>query len=586
MPTPATATPPPRSVEAGVRAGATAAVSAGARDGGAAGALPVPDAELATPATGSLGAGRHDVFSLSGNDMTHRYRLRGGSWRREVNRGGTLASQPVVVSWGPGRLDAFARGADDTLWHRWWKDGTWSRWSSLGGVLTSAPAVTSWGPGRLDVFVRSTRSDRLYRKSYAAGSGWSAWRSLDGVATASPAAASRAPGRINLVIRGTDGAAHVRSYSTTSGWSAWRSLGGRLAAQPALAASTSRTLDLVALDTDGRLVTRQYVPGKGWTGWSTLGERRFASGPSATAIADDVVVTAKGTDGYVHRAVRAQGATAWSRWRSIDPYLPFRRLATWVDTLDYASLTPETAVADMDARGVRTLFLSTARFNSGADFYDEALMGRWLDAAHQHGIRVVGWYVPAYGDMERDVRRSVAIGHYVSPGGQRFDALGVDIERFASDGEVDHATFNASVVPHLRAVRARTTAVVAAIVPSPFGTDPGNRWEGFPWTGVGANAEVVVPMVLWSFRGSSSDPFAAAEVYAWVREQVDRTQALTGRRVHVEGGVPTEGRTPVTSERITAFVDASRDAGAIGASQYDYEVTSSWMWPFLDDVNG
>ncbi len=106
---PATATPPPGSVEAGVRAGATAAVSAGARDGGAAGALPVPDAELATPATGSLGAGRHDVFSLSGNDMTHRYRLRGGSWRREVNRGGTLASQPVVVSWGPGRLDAFAR---------------------------------------------------------------------------------------------------------------------------------------------------------------------------------------------------------------------------------------------------------------------------------------------------------------------------------------------------------------------------------------------------------------------------------------------------------------------------------------------
>jgi hypothetical protein len=98
---------------------------------------------------------------------------------------------------------------------------------------------------------------------------------------------------------------------------------------------------------------------------------------------------------------------------------------------------------------VGTLLLSTARFDSAANFYDRTEMGQWLDEAHKVGIKVVGWYVPAYGDMVRDVRRAVAIGNYVSPGGQRFDAVGVDIERFGASGEVDRDTFNPLAAPHL-----------------------------------------------------------------------------------------------------------------------------------------
>lgn len=44
--------------------------------------------------------------------------------------------------------------------------------------------------------------------------------------------------------------------------------------------------------------------------------------------------------------------------------------------------------------------------------------------------------------------------------------------------------------------------MIAAIVPSPFTTDAGNNWEGFPWSAVGDRSEVVVPMALWSFRDS------------------------------------------------------------------------------------
>jgi hypothetical protein len=333
---------------------------------------------------------------------------------------------------------------------------------------------------------------------------------------------------------------------------------------------------------------RSFAPGTGWSAWTALGPSTYTSGPGITSTADGVQLAARRADGYLYRNIRSTPDAGWSGWRRIDRYLPFRRLATWVDTLDYAELDPGASVTDMATRGVRTLFLSTGRFNSSQDFFDEAKMAAWLDAAHSAGIRVVGWYVPGYGDLARDVRRTVAIGSYVSPGGQRFDAVGVDIERFgpAPGGEVDHATFNARVVPHLEQVRAGTAAVIAAIVPSPYATDPGSRWTGFPWAGIGPNSEVVVPMALWSFRSG----FTAAQVKDWVTDQVDRTQALTGRRVHVEGGVIGEGTTPVTPDRVQAFVDATIGAGAIGGGQYDYNTMNSpgepvSLWQVLAGLN-
>lgn len=262
-----------------------------------------------------------------------------------------------------------------------------------------------------------------------------------------------------------------------------------------------------------------------------------------------------------------------------DALRPFRGLGTWVDVFDYAALDPATAVADMHARGVRTLYLSTARFSSAGDFHDVAAADRWLDEAHRAGLAVVGWYVPAYGDMARDLRRTLAIAQHVSPGGQRFDAVGIDIERL---DEVSRAEFNSRLVTHLSGVRARTDAVIAAIVPSPYATDPGRNWEGFPWQAVGQRSDVVVPMALWSYRAD----FSPDQVYAWVLDQVRRAAALTDRPVAVEGGVAGSGRTPLTAERMSRFVDAARDGGAIGGSNYDYATTDPAFWALLARLNG
>ena len=299
-----------------------------------------------------------------------------------------------------------------------------------------------------------------------------------------------------------------------------------------------------------------------------------------------MTVVGQSPNGYVYERSRAGPATPWGGWYAVDPLASFRRLGTWVDVFDYASLDPTTTIPAMRSAGVRVLYLSTARFNGTTDLFDADEAGRWLDLAHQHGMKVVGWYLPAYGDMARDVRRTVALARFVSPGGQRFDAVGVDIERL---DEVALAEFNTLLVTHLAQVRAEVDAMVGAIVPSPYATDAGNRWEGFPWAAVGRNSEVVVPMALWSFRSNpDGTAFTADQVYAWVLDQTRRAGSLAGRPVTVEGGVDDPGneRTPVTSDRVSRFVDAVTAGGAIGGSHYDYATTSASLWPILTRLNG
>lgn len=556
-----------------VATGTTAAALSLPEEPARAAPVPLASAELSSPAVASLTPGRVDIFSraASGN-LAYQYWLPGGSWTRTLSLGGVITSQPAAASWAAGRMDVFARGTDNALWHRWFSGGVWSEWESLGGRLSSAPAVASQGSGFLDVFVRGTDGG-LWRKSFVAGKGWSTWSSLTGVLTSSPAATSSAAGRLDVLVRGTDNAVWHRQFSGGV-WSAWRSLGGRSSAQPAVSRGDLGPLDVVVRGTDNAMWVKRYL-GDRWTGWTSLGGG-FGSGPAAAVTGDHVTVMGKGTNGFLYENHLRSGTPGG--WIVIDQYQPFRRLGTWVDVFDYASLDPQTAVADMRARGVRVLYLSTGRFNSAADFYDAAEAGQWLDAAHQAGIKVVGWYVPAYGDMARDVRRTVAIARFVSPGGQRFDAVGVDIERL---NEVSLAVFNSALVTHLTQVRAQIHSVVGAIVPSPYGTDAGGGWPGFPWAAVGQRSEVVVPMALWSYRAN----FTPDQVYSWVLDQVRRARSLSGRPVSVEGGVAGEGLTPVTADRMDRFVDAAIDGGAIGGSNYDYLTTNAAFWPILARLN-
>jgi len=564
--------------------------SSAPRTGAAAPAAPavtaaVAPAALTGPAVGSFGGGRLDLFYRSSRDgsLAHQSYAPGplATWTAAQSLGGTLTSQPAVASWAPGRYDVFARGTGNAVWHKWFSGGQWSGWESLGGVASSPPAVASWGAGRLDLFVRGT-DNRLYWKHYAASSGWSGWSSLGGNLTTGPAAASWGPGRLDVFVRGTNHTVFHKWYSGGR-WSGWEPLGGAGTGEPAAASSGPGKLDLFGRGTDNTLQARNFgVTGAGWSAWTSLGGTLISSPGAAVPDAGVVTVFARGTDGRYYYRQRS-AALVWSPgWQVADAALAFRGLGAWVDVYDYAALSPATAVSDLAAHGVRTLYLSTARYNSATDILYPNDIAAWLAAAHAAGLRVVGWYVPDYADLTRDVRRTLAIASYVSPAGQRFDAIGIDIEYMPAGASP--AVWNQAVATHLTRVRAGTARPVVAIVLPPLLMQlyP-DKWSTFPWSAVAADANAVAPMSYWT-SFTPAPRCAAGDLqycaYEYTRDNVLLSRQDTGLPVHVIGG---SGDAATTAE-VADYVRAAGETSAAGGSFYDYLTTKPEFWPYLEQL--
>lgn len=257
----------------------------------------------------------------------------------------------------------------------------------------------------------------------------------------------------------------------------------------------------------------------------------------------------------------------------------YRRLGAWVDLWDYA-LDPATAIADMDARGVRTLYIQTARYNTERAIAQGA--GAWVEAAHAAGIEIVGWYLPAYDQhLDKDVRRTVAIADYTSPNGERFDSLAVDIEY---KGETESlAEFNDGIRAHLRRVRAQVGNAypVGAIVPSPVGMAiRPTSWTGFPWARIGRYSDVVLPMAYWSYRTTCPENPDHCP-YGYAVENTHLAGDRTGLPVHLIGGVGDR----VTKGEVTEFVDGALGVEPYGGSIYDYRTTKDGFWEPLARFN-
>lgn len=506
-----------------------------------------------------------------------------GRWSAVRSLGGRITSAPAAVSMSAGRTDVFARGGEGQLVQKYFANGRWSPWQHLGGRFTGAPSVVSWAPGRLDVFARG--ADGTLGHIWFAAGRWFGWESLGGSLASAPSAVAMVPGRLDVFARGTDGSLQ-HAYYPGGGWSRWSSLGGTLYSQPAAVSTGDGRLDVLVRGGDGDLRQKSYVRGTGWSGWSRV-SGAVRSGPGATALPDGTVVAAA-RDAQGRDVTRTRTGSTWSPWSAVGGLQVFAGLGAWVDLYDYqeagASLSVDAALDDLRARGVRTLYLQTSRFSVPYDLATRA--GQWVDGAHARGMRVVGWYLPGYGDMARDLRRTLAVAETVTPAGGRFDAVGVDIEAHTGWGggknEVSRTTMNARAVEHLRQVRARTSAPLAAITPQPTATDnAGETWEGFPWRGVAGSVDLVLPMSYWP--GSCRDRC----VYDYTLTNARYARAWTGLPVHIAGRGYPSGGSPVSDSDIRSFVDGAVAAGVRGGSVYDYASTrtrTSW-WPLLQRLN-
>lgn len=251
----------------------------------------------------------------------------------------------------------------------------------------------------------------------------------------------------------------------------------------------------------------------------------------------------------------------------------FRGLGAWVDLYDM-HLSPTATVARMHGAGVRTLYIQSGRTNT-AHAVDPRI-GPWLRASHAAGIKVVGWYLPFYLDMKRDLSRTVAIARY-SWQGEYFDGLGIDIEFMSRRQAV--SAWHRAVGEHVARVRAAVGPVypIAAIPipPLQMALRPA-RWEAFPWKEIAAKSDALMLMAYWSERRGCPQVERHC-AGSWTRANVAQARRLAGRPdvlIHIIGGIGDA----ISTAELRAFIAAAQLVRADGASIYDVATTDPAWW--------
>lgn len=261
---------------------------------------------------------------------------------------------------------------------------------------------------------------------------------------------------------------------------------------------------------------------------------------------------------------------------SAAPVNAYRGLGTWVDIYDPGAFAaPERAVAQMAARGVRTLYLETGNYKSKAALVRPDRLARFVEAAHAAGIRVVAWYLPSLANLERDFKRSLAAIEFRTPNGERFDSFALDIEAAVVRSPQRR---NARLLTLSRRLRQAAGAdyPLGAIIPSPRGMElTPSYWPGFPYAELASIYDVFLPMVYFTYRVEGGP---ATRRYVERSLQIIRTE--TGDPnvpIHVIGGVG--DRTSAAEAR--AFMRAVAACAPIGYSIYDFTVTREATWRAL-----
>jgi hypothetical protein len=252
-------------------------------------------------------------------------------------------------------------------------------------------------------------------------------------------------------------------------------------------------------------------------------------------------------------------------------------LGTWVDIFATANWAqPERAVAAMRRVGVRTLYLQTGNYSQPADLVRRRALGRFIDAAHAAGLRVVAWYLPSFADPAQDVRRALAAIRFHSPEGGRFDSFALDIE--------------ASIVKpawlrtqRLLQLSARLRAAVGpryplgAITPGEVGFRRHPKyWPRFPFRRLARYYDVFLPMAYFT----DAHVHGEGRARAYLATDVAAIRARTGDprvAIHLIGGIAGS----MSAGDTAGFMRAVADCSPLGYSLYEFPLTSRATWKAL-----
>ena len=245
---------------------------------------------------------------------------------------------------------------------------------------------------------------------------------------------------------------------------------------------------------------------------------------------------------------------------------------TWISIYDrVAWRTPERVVARLRARHIHTLYLQTSNDRQRTAIRRPAGVGRFLDAAHAAGIRVVGWYLPSFTDNRRDLSRILAGAAFRSANGQSFDSFALDVESTKIRSIPQRTRRALQLVAAVRRALPKPY-VLGAITIDPVGA---RYWPRYPFRRLASQVDVFLPMAYFTARTSG-----ARNVAAYSRANMRRVRSLAGDAsfpVHPIGGDMRDA----TVAELRAFLRAAASTNALGVSVWEYGRTSPTQWMLL-----
>ena len=247
----------------------------------------------------------------------------------------------------------------------------------------------------------------------------------------------------------------------------------------------------------------------------------------------------------------------------------YEGLGSWVDIFNARPWeNPRGAVRTMAKRGAKTIFLQTSTYGQSGGIYDEDAVNEFLYHAHKRGMKVVAWYVPSFTQQKIDLQRALRAVNYRSPSGERFDSFGLDIE---ATHVADISVRNDRLLALSRRIRkaAGPSYPLSAITPDPV---TASYWPSFPWKQTAKIYDVIVPMGYFTFRARGFE-----EVRHYTQHGIETIREETGDEdvpIHFIGGIADDAG-PV---ELKGFVKANREHEVMGASLYDYPITSRRSW--------
>ena len=274
----------------------------------------------------------------------------------------------------------------------------------------------------------------------------------------------------------------------------------------------------------------------------------------------------------------------------------YRGLGTWVDRFDWTTQWSKKPVPPVNAAtvdqlfkaGVQTIYIQAAHWSTTPDVLEPEKLQPILDRAHQLGMYVVVWYLPAFQDVNTDLRKVIALANL------DVDGISIDIEE--RDIVKDTPERTRRLIQFTQALRAllpnrfisnniiEPTSLdgVPGIWTLPDGKPPApypQWWRGpFPYAEIAPAFDLWMIQAYWTNRATTS---GWRDGYRYITENVRRLRTVLNRPdlpVHVIGGVGDKAR---SVNDISGMLQAARETGSTGLSFYDWLVTDPSFWQYF-----